>query len=329
MAFRFTLLLLLFTTVAKTQIIAGFEHFNLPVESVLNGSDGNGGFLSNDVFLPNQYDSQWMSWSGWAISNTTDIATPGFTNQYSAIAGSGAEGSAHYAITYAFGNNNIVMTGNAVGKPLAGMFITNSTYAYLSMRDGDAFSKKFGGATGNDPDYFLLTIRAYFNGVLSDSSVDFYLADYRFTDNNQDYIINGWTWVDLSSLGIADSLAFSLTSSDTGQFGMNTPAYFCVDNLTITTSVATSTPGAASVLQLYPNPVAEVLKLVMEENTIGQPAFISIYTQGGQLMAKQVIKTIEKDLVEFNVGYYPSGTYIINVEVAGKARQTGYFVVPD
>jgi hypothetical protein len=32
------------------------------------------------------------------------------------------------------------------------------TYAALSMRDGDGFAKQFGGASGDDPDYFLLTI---------------------------------------------------------------------------------------------------------------------------------------------------------------------------
>ncbi|MEZ4953573.1 MAG: DUF4465 domain-containing protein [Saprospiraceae bacterium] len=33
-------------------------------------------------------------------------------------------------------------------------------------------------------------------------------------------------------LGHVDSL-FTLSSSDAGVFGMNTPAYFCLDNLTL------------------------------------------------------------------------------------------------
>jgi len=32
-------------------------------------------------------------------------------------------------------------------------------------------------------------------------------------------------------LGNVDSLQLSLSSTDTGAFGMNTPAYFCVDNI--------------------------------------------------------------------------------------------------
>ena len=94
------------------------------------------------------------------------------------------------------------------------------------------FPKKFGGASGDDPDFFLLNIEgqdAFSNAV---GSVDFYLADFRFTNNAQDYILNDWAFVDLNSLGTSvSSLHFSLSSSDNGAFGMNTPAYFAIDNL--------------------------------------------------------------------------------------------------
>ena len=39
-----------------------------------------------------------------------------------------------------------------------------------------------------------------------------------------------------SSLGSASSLVFSLTSSDVGTYGMNTPAYFAVDQLVLSDS---------------------------------------------------------------------------------------------
>jgi hypothetical protein len=58
--------------------------------------------------------------------------------------------------------------------------------------------------------------------------VDFYLADYR---SDEDYIINAWTWVDLTGLGAVYGLEFSLSSSDNSDYGMNTPAYFAMDNL--------------------------------------------------------------------------------------------------
>jgi hypothetical protein len=86
-------------------------------------------------------------------------------------------------------------------------------------------------------------------------TVEFYLADFRFTDNSKDYIIKEWKWVDLTSLGNVDSLVFAMSSSDVGQYGMNTPAYFCIDDLTTTDGVGF---GDISVtgneLKLWPNP---------------------------------------------------------------------------
>src|SRR5690606_13300086 len=110
------------------------------------------------------------------------------------------------------------------------IIVTNSTYAYYSMKDGDAFAKKFGGVTGNDPDWFKLTIKMYFQGIFNDS-VDFYLADFRFTDNSQDYIVKDWQSINLSSYGSMDSLSFELSSSDIGMWGMNTPAFFCIGGI--------------------------------------------------------------------------------------------------
>jgi hypothetical protein len=101
------------------------------------------------------------------------------------------------------------------------------------MSNGDSFSKRFGGTSGNDPDFFRLTVEGLVGGNPVSPVVEFFLADYRFADNSQDYIVDEWTWVDLSSLGEVDGLRFSLDSTDNGSFGMNTPAYFAVDNMTV------------------------------------------------------------------------------------------------
>ncbi|HDM77155.1 MAG TPA: DUF4465 domain-containing protein, partial [Deltaproteobacteria bacterium] len=118
-----------------------------------------------------------------------------------------------------------------VPREITGAYFTNTTYAYLSMRDGDAFAKKFGGDSGSDPDWFKLTITGIGESGSKTGEVDFYLADYRFDDNSKDYIVDKWTWVDLSSLGEVVALQFALSSSDSGEWGMNTPAYFAMDDL--------------------------------------------------------------------------------------------------
>ena len=97
------------------------------------------------------------------------------------------------------------------------------------MRDGDGFAKKFGGVDGTESDFFRLTIHGYAGG-LSTGTVDFYLADFRFGNSGQDYIVDEWTFVDFSALGSVDELRFSFASSDVGAFGINTPLYFAMDD---------------------------------------------------------------------------------------------------
>ncbi len=208
---------------------ANFDDLTLASESYWNGSDESGGFTSGVVDFNNNYNAAWASWDGWSYSNTTDTTTPGYTNQYSAYTGGGQGGSSNYGVAY---------TGGAV-PPTATLpaamivnsaYITNTTYAALSMRDGDAFAKQFGGSSGNDEDWFLLTITGK-NGAATTGTVEFYLADYRFADNDLDYIVDEWTQVDLSGLGAVTSLEFTLTSTDNGAWGMNTPAYFAMDTM--------------------------------------------------------------------------------------------------
>ncbi|NET62291.1 MAG: DUF4465 domain-containing protein [Symploca sp. SIO2E6] len=220
---------------ALAQEVVDFEDLTLSPESFYNGSDGAGGFTSKGVFFNNSYNPTFDSWSGWSYSNTTDTTTPGFTNQYSAFTGSGFNGSSNYGIAFTFSPGDAyidVPTGFSVNSAR----ITNTTYAALSMLNGDQFAKKFGGPSGNDPDFFLLTITGLDDSNAVVGTVDFYLADYRFADNSQDYILDTWELLDLSSLTDATRLSFALTSSDVGSFGMNTPAYFALDDLTLDSS---------------------------------------------------------------------------------------------
>ncbi|MEL6254943.1 MAG: DUF4465 domain-containing protein [Bacteroidota bacterium] len=301
----FTISLLLISSLLGAQNTSDFENFNIAVDSFLNGSNNQGGFSDGFLFLPNNYDSAFNSWDGWAISATTDTLTPGFMNPFSSITGMGADSSNTYAVSFKFGAENIMRLENeAAGKVVSGMMITNNTYAALSMREGDSFAKKFGGASGDDPDFFLLTIKAYRDGVQSTDSVDFYLADFRFADNSEDYIVDEWTFVDLSSLGEADSLGFSLSSSDVGMFGMNTPAYFCIDNVQ-TGDAATGIFGNREELafSFYPNPSSDVIKIQGME---GKTAHYSIYDMSGREIISEERLSFDQQISVNNLqpGYY-------------------------
>ncbi|TKJ36685.1 MAG: hypothetical protein CEE38_10280 [Planctomycetes bacterium B3_Pla] len=233
--------------------IATFEDLNLPAESYWNGSDGSGGFTSESVHLSNSYNAEWGSWDGFSYSNATDTTAQGLAAQYNAITGAGQGGSANYAVGYVGWALPPAVTLSSPGV-VDGLYVTNCNYAYYAMLDGDAFSKKFGGGSGDDPDFFLLTITGKDAGGAATGTVDFYLADYRSADNSADYIVDTWQYVDLTSLGVVGSLEFTLSSSDVGDWGMNTPAYFAVDTIVVRPAIDPSGPYTEVGINGYTDP---------------------------------------------------------------------------
>jgi hypothetical protein len=223
-----TLLLALVATSPAFALVSDFEDLGLGAEAIANGEFlGGGDLASRGVTYQNDYFS-WGGFAGFAASTRTDTTTPGFTNQYSAFPGGGAGGSASFGVFYA-SSLEIVLPSPT---ELAGAQITNTTYAALSMLNGDSFAKQFGGTTGLDPDYFRLIIEGLDASGASTGTVDFMLADYTAPGTENDYVVDDWTFVDLSSLGVVSRLTFSFDSSDVGSFGINTPTYFAIDDLT-------------------------------------------------------------------------------------------------
>lgn len=226
---------------AGTQTI-GFEDIGatLEDESFANGTDGRGGFQAGSLHFPTAYEPTYGSWSGWAASNVTDVTTSGYSNQFSAYAnlggdspGGGTSESTSFAVAGGYGSSplTISLPEEFDGTSFVSIDVANTTYTALSMLQGDAVAKRFGGATGNDPDFFLLTIDGIDDAGDTVDSIDFYLADYRFEDNSLDYVVDDWTTIDLSGFAGSTSLRFAMSSSDEGDFGMNTPAYFAIDDL--------------------------------------------------------------------------------------------------
>ena len=207
-----------------------FDDLGMGAESSLNGSTLSGGYLSGDVFFVNDYNALYDSFSGFAASTTTDATTPGFGNQFSNITGSGAGGSAGFGL--AFGSGRVLLPSPQI---VSGAEFTNTTYAGLSMLNGDPFAKQFGGPTGDDPDFLRLLIEGVDGQGASTGIVELMLADYRFSNNALDFILDQWVFQDLTSLGAVKELLFSFESSDISIFGeqefINTPAYFAIDNL--------------------------------------------------------------------------------------------------
>lgn len=288
---------------SQTTAVSDFERFVLPADSFYFNQNGDD-FTDTNATFQYDYDMIFMYWSGgFSYSNINDSTTSGYTNQYASKAFTGYNNSTNYAVSQ---NNSLIkLSGASLGRPVSGFYITNSTYAHNSMRDGDMFAKKFGGVTGNDPDWFKLTVRKYYGGVMTNDSVTFYLADFRFSNNNNDYILKNWQWLSLTSLGNVDSLVFKLSSSDVGAFGMNTPAYFCMDNFTSTVPVGIESFSNTGI-SVFPNPCYNIFNI--KGNGIQSLSVSDI--QG------KVIYTIEnnnEELIQINSASWEKGVYIVKL----------------
>lgn len=299
----------------RAQATIDFEAFPVPADSFLNGSRGDTAFVAEGLArFPVLYDAGIGFWlGGWALSRVADSSSRDFTNLYAARPGGGYAGSR----TYAVGQQGAGIQRDPSRSATLGwssLYVTNTTYAYYSMRDGDAFAKAFGGASGDDPDYFLLTIQGYREGMPLADSVDFYLADFRFADNRQDYIVDSWTAVDISALAAADSLSFTLRSTDTGEFGINTPLFFAIDQLGFEQLTATTVPDPAAAPGVYPNPFSGDFRIV--GSGFNTPLHIRIFDGQGRLLLNSEIEPGES----IPTGNWPRGYYWLQWE---NGRQRG------
>lgn len=101
-------------------------------------------------------------------------------------------------------------------------YITNSTYAYQYIKNNPKADKAAWGSS----DWFKLTITGY-NKDDETGKIEIKLADGTS-------LINTWQQVDLTKLGKVTKIRFTVASTDNNASGMVTPAYFCLDQLTVT-----------------------------------------------------------------------------------------------
>ena len=222
---------------ALATTVVDFEDQGLAVGDFDNGSDSAGGFVSNGVTFENtftDFGGGFFGWTGFSSSAVRDVTTAGFGNQYAAydttgIQGSGAGDSVGYGVFYDGSERMVLPQVSLVSNAM----LTTTTYSALSMLNGDSFAKQFGGPTGDDADWLTVTLTGYDATDGITGTVEFDLADYTFVDNAMDYVVDEWTLVDLTPLGAVKSIGFSFAGSDVGTFGLNTPAYVAIDDVTI------------------------------------------------------------------------------------------------
>lgn len=196
------------------------------------------------VFNHEGEDSPWgLIWRGFTPSRSSDTAIYSgdwLSHQFNVMSGGGMSGEGT-PFMVCFWNNaetedmtvderscHIYYSNTIEGtkhpfKPQS-VYVNNACYTYYTMKDGDQWSKQF-----TQGDYCELIA----HGVKTDgteTTTSIRLADCTGTDTDK-WFIDEWTVFNLTPLGEITDIYFTMKSTDEGQWGMNTPAFFCIDRL--------------------------------------------------------------------------------------------------
>ena len=181
-----------------------------------------------DPFVINHTFSGYGFGEGFTFSSCTDNKTPGYTN-LSAITKKGVSTNAYLISNSGAWNTTpteISLKDGHLFTP-SECYVTNSTYAYLAIKEQNDGNPTPLVKKWTDKDQFILNIIGMLDSEPTDT-VTVMLAD------GMD-ILDSWKKVSLDELGLVSKIRFTVSSTDSDpMYGMNTPAYFCLDQLKVT-----------------------------------------------------------------------------------------------
>ena len=293
----------------------GFEELKSEIsnDEVWNGSNGktqyeapNSAKLTMDIGWDTAFGGYWKNMWAFSRKNYNTLETSDYGKHlYASKPGKGAEESGE---VYAIGSQNTyLLNPDPNQQQIVGFYIANTTFAYNSMALGDNFAKKF---TAEDKDSFVLHIRSYANQSLV-GETHVVLADFRNADNTQNYILDSWQWVPMTNQTV-DSIHFTLTSSDVGDFGINTPLYFALDNIEITLLNGLEKSTKQN-LSFFPNPATNQINIA---NSANIESLTICDFRGAFMDAPSAAFPID-------ISRYPSGIYFLHAIMKDGSMATG------
>lgn len=212
----------------------------------INGSIAfwNGGIaLSNWNYMSNPTDTSNITKPSGVLAATWWYSYQNQMSVYNTASSDGSNVAAGHS-----GNNFAVVYGYQdsynskwMDKPsfelknkstLVGLWYCNSSYTYGVMMNGNKFGNI--GVAGSMPDtkgYFEVILECYDEKDNLIATKTELLADYR-TNNAQVVPTTTWTYWPINVAGVK-TVKFNFTGSDTGAYGLNTPAYLCIDDIVI------------------------------------------------------------------------------------------------
>ena len=253
--------------------------------------------------------SDYKYWYSFTASNSADNAYQSntLTYQYSNMAKGGILLNEDGTITtnefgapvagkempYLVGYPKSEITFNT-GKSyeMVGGYFNLNSYTFYSILYGDGYARAF-----TDGDELTLTVHGV-DAEENEKTVDISLASFK---NGALTASTGWKYVDLSALGVVEELYFTMSSTDKGQYGMNTPAYFCMDKLMVKESSTSSVISAESL----GNKGAISYDRNSKEINLPQAGFAMVFDAAGKVVMSS------SDRASFSVEHLESGIYVV------------------
>ena len=195
--------------------------------------------VNNGVFrfshLPSGMSYGGMSWEGFTLS----IVSQDTANVLGCVANGGLNGVATpYIIGYysewvssSQGYSSNIIEFDQLYYPEY-VYICQNSNTHKALKQGEFNARPF-----TEQDTLALIIQTLDSTKTPTATTVYYLA-IDGTCNER------WVKVPLTALGQTSCLSFSMTSTDIGDWGANTPLYFALDGLTINTELPTALPNS-------------------------------------------------------------------------------------
>ncbi len=209
---------------------------------------------------------QYSYWDGFTVSNVNDITNYGapgssdgwVAHQWGCMPGSGVNTAGSvtpgkpgtsgdpflvsYWSSYMDPKNpagktfsestysNWVKIGNTGSYQIRGLKIANHPWPFYGNISGDGFARPL-NRNGDSFELYIYGVKA--NNTITSNKVTVTLAK-----NTGGTLTQSENWITVNAgqligLGNVKYLIFQMASSDSGEFGMNTAAYFCLDKLSV------------------------------------------------------------------------------------------------
>lgn len=204
---------------------------------------GGGMALSNWNLRTSPTDMNDVSVLNWWYTYENQCSVYNVNSLDGSNNGAGAGGSNTFVVSNGYKND--VFDTNTCGRmnftggaeyEVRSIELCNSSYVYGTLMHGNPY--------GNDPEKSIEEVGGWFsvkfygydaqgNPTNGGQPVVYYLCDYRADSPTRSAAIDKWHTCDLSALGKVNAIEVDFDGSDCGAYGLNTPAYVCLDNVKV------------------------------------------------------------------------------------------------